>query len=75
MTTMKNGKYHASAVAAMHLDTARSHREHASGPMVGIVYRADNSKSIARLALDRARKARTQAGIYAAGDFHAAVLP
>lgn len=74
-TTQTNGKYNARAVAAFHLATVSRCVANCTGPMANVIYQPSHEKMVARQALERARKARMQAGIYKAGDFHAARLP
>lgn len=73
-TTQTNGKYNARAVAAFHLESARSCRAHCLGALANVIYQPAHEKMVAREAIGRARLARIQAGIYKAGDFHAARL-
>lgn len=71
-TTQTNGKYNARAVAAFHLSTVSRCREHCTGKLAGVIYQPAHEKMVMREAIERARKARIQSGIYNAGDFHAA---
>lgn len=73
-TTQTNGKYNARAVAAFHLETAKRCRQHCVGALAGVLYQPPHEKMVAREAISKARAIRIQAGIYKAGDFHAARL-
>lgn len=74
-TTQTSGKFNARAVSAFHLASARTCRAHCIGSLAGVLYRPEHEKIVARQAIERARKTRIEAGIYKAGDFHAARLP